>query len=822
MVSRRAAAVWLGGMLLVAPAIAAPPDSSPAAAAADPVPAPPSIVPPKLLDSTDVSYPEGAQGDARIVVTLVVGKDGKVREASADKALEPFATAALSAARSFRFEPATRDGVAIAAKIKIEIRFRAPEPPVAPLPEPEPAVATGDAKPPDESPTPRAADEKPRAKPPATLEVTVEGERAEPSRTATLSRAEVRQIPGTFGDPFRAIEALPGVTPIVSGLPFFFIRGAPPGNVGYFLDGVRVPLLFHVGIGPSVVHPGIVDRVDLYPGGYPARFGRFAGGIVAGETTPPVPRLRGEYNLRLFDAGAMVEAPFAEGRGTALVGGRYSYTAFLLSLLSPETELEYWDYQLRATYDVSSDDRLGVFSFGSFDFLGQRTQQETLTLFGTEFHRVDLRYDRRFSATGTMRTAFTLGIDRSTVQQDRAVVSRLAGARTELVHELDSSVTLRAGTDLMLETYDIELGSDALSPSAQRAAANFPSRTDVALGVRGDTVLRAGDAFEVTPGLRLDLYGSEGATAVGIDPRLSTRTRISERVHLLTAFGIAHQPPSFVVPVPGFQPGGLRGGLQRAVQESMGVELDLSDSTTFTATAFQNSFFNMSDPLGVNPPLPRGCAPGAYPADSLGGDFGATPKDPPLCGVPRFVPGTLGPDRSGGGGQGADSRGGRSFASALEVRTLGAAYGLELFLKRKLTKKLGGFVSYTLSRSTRSYGRRRYVASFDRTHVFNAAAAYDLGNRWRAGTRFVFYTGLPTTPDPNDPSDTRLPPFVRADLRLEKRWQLSKTVWISGVAEWMNATLSKEAVSTECTLAGCEAQEIGPITIPSVGVEGGF
>src|SRR5690349_4740574 len=117
------------------------------------------------------------------------------------------------------------------------------------------------------------------APPPETTEVTVVGQRPEPSRSATLSRQEVRQIPGAFGDPFRAVEALPGVTPIVSGLPFFFVRGAPPGNVGYFLDGVRVPYLFHAAAGPSVVHPGIVDRVDLHAGGYPARYGRYAGAV---------------------------------------------------------------------------------------------------------------------------------------------------------------------------------------------------------------------------------------------------------------------------------------------------------------------------------------------------------------------------------------------------------------------------------------------------------------------------------------------------------------------------------------------------------------
>jgi hypothetical protein len=156
------------------------------------------------------------------------------------------------------------------------------------------------------------------------------------------------------------------------------------------------------------------------------------------------------------------------------------------------------------------------------------------------------------------------------------------------------------------------------------------------------------------------------------------------------------------------------------------------------------------------------------------------------------------------------------------VRTSGASYGLELYLKRRLTGKLGGFVSYTLSRSTRSHERRQYVAAFDRTHVLNVAATYDLGRLWRAGARTMFYTGLPKAPDPEDPDSTRLPAFFRLDLRLEKRWQLGERAWISFVAEWMNATLSKEAVTTRCTLSGCEARTIGPVTIPSLGMEGGF
>jgi hypothetical protein len=124
-------------------------------------------------------------------------------------------------------------------------------------------------------------------------------------------------------------------------------------------------------------------------------------------------------------------------------------------------------------------------------------------------------------------------------------------------------------------------------------------------------------------------------------------------------------------------------------------------------------------------------------------------------------------------------------------------------------------------RSRRFKGPDEFTATYDRTHVMNGAIAYNLGRNWRAGTRVVFYTGLPKAPDPTDAS-TRLRPFFRVDLRLEKRWQLGQRTWISFVAEWMNATLSKEAVSTSCTLQGCQTQEVGPITIPSLGLEGGF
>jgi hypothetical protein len=176
----------------------------------------------------------------------------------------------------------------------------------------------------------------------------------------------------------------------------------------------------------------------------------------------------------------------------------------------------------------------------------------------------------------------------------------------------------------------------------------------------------------------------------------------------------------------------------------------------------------------------------------------------------------------------------------------GRAYGLELLLRRSFSKRLSGWLSYTLSRSTRQArfitptggeDTAKVASDFDRTHVLNAILGYDLGRRWRVGSRLLFYTGTPysrlegslAVPPYNA---RRNPAFYRVDVRLEKRWRLGKTGSIAFVVEGQNVTLSKEVSSLGMDCEGqmtaqaetttCKYSTIGPLTIPSVGVEAFF
>jgi TonB family protein len=800
----RAVVVWtrravLALLLVGAPALAEPADPDAASIeapvqkpAAESAPAPSAIVPPKAELTESPFYPEGAHGDATVVIELTVRRDGGVEKLEVVSGAEPFAGAALTAAAKFRFAPATRDGGPVPVRIRIELRFHEPQP------EPE-APSTPSA--PDAVPQP------PLAEPPPT-EVIVHGVRPEAPKT-TLTRAEVREIPGTFGDPFRAVEVLPGVTPIFSGVPYFYVRGAPPGNVGYFLDGVRVPLLYHFALGPSVIHPGLVDHVDLYAGGYPARYGRFAGGIVAAETTAPSDRWRGEANIRLFDAGALLEAPFWDGKATALAAGRYSYTGGILSLVAPEVTLAYWDYQLRTSVKLGDRDTVSLFGFGAYDLFTVEEQSEepggepSDNGFSTQFHRADLRWDHEFGSNTHARTAATIGWERSSTEATSDVEigseDRHYAGRFELEHRFDDDALLRAGADVTVDDVVASFTQNTLDEEGdeEELSQTLPTRTDIATGLRGDVILALGHGITVTPGIRFDVYNSKGTTVLGVDPRIAARFDVSRNVSIEHAFGIVHQPPSFVIPLPGFELADLRGGLQKGIQSAAGVEWRLPSEWVTKATLFQASYFHLSDLLSLV-------------------QYGDELDD-------------IGPS----------------------TRTIGHAYGLEFILRRPLTRKFGGYLAYTLSRSERSVGRVHHVASFDRSHVLHVAAAYDLGWRWRAGSRVTFYTGNPATvtvgdryvsaggsmdmgpmptpqpaamvAEPPPPQHRRAPPFFRLDVRFEKRWPRGTDgAWISFVFEVLNATLTKEAVSYECNAGDCEAEKIGPVTIPSIGLEGAF
>jgi TonB family protein len=723
------------------------------------------VVPPQAI-STPLFYPETATGAATLLLELTVDRSGRVSSARVLEGDERFREAALSAAQSWLFEPARRRTEPVAARIRYSVQFtpEAAEPTAPPMQKPEPttrAVQPGIPAP------PRAA---------RPVEITVQGKRAPPG-SVLLTREETRTLPGSFGDPLRAIEAQPGVVPIVSGLPAFFIRGAPPANVGFFFDGIELPLLYHAFFGPSVIHPGFIDSIEFYPGASPAQYGRFAGPIVAVNARPLRAQAGGEANLRLIDAGALVESgPLKDCRAAANIScsgggvraaGRYSYAGIVLSLLS-DAKLNYWDYQTQASYPLGPKDELGILAFGAYD-LFQAPQTSVNTGAELTFHRIDARWDHRLGAGSNLRVALTGGYDRAAGSdaQSSVVTNRSLRLRSELTERLDARTTLHAGLDGRLDRFGLD--ADPRNLNYLDFSRLFPARTDSTAGGYVSFQLEAAPGIRVSPGFRTDLYTSQGVTKVGLDPRVSAEFDVSRAVRLEQSLGIAHQRPNFAAQVPGAQVADLSGGLQWALLWSSGIRVRLPAELTASATVFRSAYFHALDPIG----------------------------------------------------------GARDFAidqTTLNRRATVSAAGLELRLQRPLTRRLGGFISYTLSRSEESTGTTKAPSGFDRPHVFQAALSYDFGKGFVVGARTVLYSGVPELNLEGSPHFTtarRGSPFFRLDLRAEKRFRLGQNGYWGIIAEILNATSTREVVRLDCGEV-CRERSAGPVILPSIGVQAGI
>lgn len=593
----------------------------------------------------------------------------------------------------------------------------------------------------------------------------------QPPRIA-LTGEEARTAPGAAGDPFRSIESLPGVAQVAWPLALYAIRGANPGNTGFFIDGMRVPALFHFALGPSVVHPYLIDRLDFYPGGPPARLGGYVSGAVsAGIGTPPGDLAHASVDLRVYDVGGLVTTPFDDGRGTLAIAGRYSYTGALASLVFSDVKLGYADYQVHLTHPFAGG-RLTALAMGSADDLALRVN--AVGDGALQFHRIDLRWDHELGP-GRLRLRGTVGTDwaRSNLREAPiSVRSYSAAPRLEYGARLAAAAQLDAGVSLEAQTFRPQIppmpdtsGIDDLArPRGASSAAAYVS-----------LALSLGTHLELSPGVRLMRYAEQGVVRFAPEPRLTARLKLSERIALEGSVGRYTQMASLPVGVPGFDAFDLRDlGLQRSTQSSLGARTKLGTLAELDVTGFYQQL-EVTDLRST-----------------LSSDF--------------------------------------RVQDFLELRP-GRGYGVELLLRRPDSERLHGWLAYTLSRSERQVDGIWGASDWDQRHILNLLLSCRLARGYSVGGRIHYNSGRPfPVSTPGNSSEIeyrRLPAFYQLDLRADKRMVFDRFT-LTAYVELGNVTLTREVTalssmyrSDGIPISDGSVHSIGyRIILPSLGLRG--
>jgi hypothetical protein len=570
-------------------------------------------------------------------------------------------------------------------------------------------------------------------------EAVVRGEQRHEGERFELRGEELQRVPGTSGDPFRIIQLLPGVATPIPLLPLLVIRGAAPGTNGFFLDGMRVPQIYHLLPGENgVVNGRIVDRIDFYPGTYDVSFGRYAGGVVDAETRPA----RGdgqhaEAQLSLWDASVLGEFKLPKDVKIT-VAGHYAFPSYLLKLFDNRVNLDYGDYQFRLDWKGLTIEALGSIDDLHLDMgaAGSAISDNLPDKNKIMFHRVQIR-DRERVGRAEIEAAIVAGEDELESFGGYGVRKWSLGWRFNAKMRW-KRFRLFVGTDGEVSRFTGENFGDMTTSQAPDELGDLGGSRDGQ--VAGAFVNLQGDLIDkrltLTFGGRVDVYHAGSVTLLGLDPRGEIRFTATPWLRFIAGVGLYQQPPSFPVPLPGIDTFALQLGLQRAIQSSVTIEADLPKEFLFKATGYYSKFYNVNDVLLDFAPLICTSAP---------------PES--LTGVP---------------------------ASIMRVVD-GTSYGMELMLRRRIGRFVG-WIAYTLSRSEREYSCGTRPSDFDQSHLLNVVVQVQLPWKLMAGARLYYASGRPYTQVSPDAvlrreqprNNERLPDYVQLDLRIDREWTFKR------------------------------------------------
>jgi len=630
----------------------------------------------------------------------------------------------------------------------------------------------------------------------------------------TISVEEIRRIPGTMGDPIRVIQNLPGAARAPFGIGLLVIRGSNPEDSAVYIDGIRVPYIYHLGGLVSVLNSDIIQSVDYLPGGYSVRYGRSTGGVVDVTTRKKAPeQARMTWSTDILDTGALFEGRFGKNKDHHLaVAARRSYIDKLLPLFLGEAgrlaKPRWMDYQLRYFHDSERPFTAFLFGFDDILFIGDSADSSEDTI-GVHYftHRGLLNYKVPLSERLTLSLTPSMGVDGISTNIGSAFrleqFQYLFEVRAEAEWVQNDHLTVLSGIDFLGGRGEFEVAlpfkpADRINgdPLTEDEAILFGDKLwawgpDLYLQAKWRP-LADPDALLIAPGLRTSfMQVQEMYNTLGLDPRISVRGRVLPHTFVKGGTGIYTQPAQ---PFESWSPNGnVDLGMEKSWSTSLGLEQRFGQANSLELEGFYKSMWDL---IVNNPEL----------------------SDPQIDQI--YI-----------------------------NEGLGRVYGMELMIRREPIGHFFGWISYTLSKSERldypnfsdediegaryETDNEWYPFAFDQTHIFVALGGYQMPYGVHASGRFSYVTGNPYTPyslgiydidsdnysafQSGNINSERMAPYLALDLRIEKTW-LFKSAKLDTYLELLNVVKGENPEFIDYNYDYTESRSISGLPfIPSIG-----
>lgn len=553
---------------------------------------------------------------------------------------------------------------------------------------------------------------------------------------------KIQSLPVILSEPdvLKALQLMPGVQSGLEGTAGIHVRGGSPDQNLILLDQVPVYNNSHLFGIFSSFNPGSLANVELYKGGFPARYGGRLSSVIDIESrTGDFKKYKAQGSIGLISSNLTVSGPVRKDKTSFMIGFRRSYLDLFTSSLSRifshnKNAIGYYiqDLNGKFTWEINMKQNFYINAYHSLDngFLKNenhnfleyiKTKTDDLQNYRLQWGNFMLSSGLRSQWSDKLQTDFLIGFNRYKYQfTENTIHSQVSDSVTsDFYKRLNDFTRVRDllfkanGTYRPVGSHILHFGIGLTGHYFTPENLDFNSdieedyhiESDKINSLEGNAFVEDEIAFKnksvLNVGLRGSAYLVNGRSYGSLEPRImadvvlaegwhvnASYTHMTQYLHLLSNTSIDIATDQWVPVTERVKP-------QRSVQGTAGILKEFNDHYTISLEGYYKKLYNVID----------------YKE-------GAQVFDPSI-----------------------------DWQDQVETGN-GKAYGLEFFLQKK-QGRFTGWLSYTLSRSFRQFDHlnsgKTFPYKYDRIHDFSVTGTYKLSHKIEISANWLFATGIAYT-----------------------------------------------------------------------------
>lgn len=381
-----------------------------------------------------------------------------------------------------------------------------------------------------------------------------------------INLSQIYHTPMFLGerDIIKSMQLLPGVSAGMEASSNLVIRGGGNDQTLFMMDDVPLYNQNHAFGFVSIFNPDAVLSADLYKGGVPTVYGSRLSGIASiALKDGNMKSHRQNISLGLIAGTLSAEGPILKDKVSYLFTGRRSFIDLLLhgvfSLTSEgeftAPQITFWDVNGKIAWKIDEKTKLTAGIYNGYDMLGVLSQEkdnETGKAIKDKFGLGWKTMTSSIRLTSNLKPYLFLSSNLYYSQldnfdfhkmkapgfnSDQKRLSRIReiGWRSSLENKLSNSQTLYMGVDASGQFFkpDFQMNEGKVSPAETRKLLTF--------SLFGYDELKFGD-WTVTPGLRASYYRTDQSNKLTVEPRLKVSKALGETNRVMLAYDRMTQP----------------------------------------------------------------------------------------------------------------------------------------------------------------------------------------------------------------------------------------------------------------------------------------